>query len=54
MKKKSVNEKTRKWRARKSRVRTSLGTTERTSLTVFRSARHIYAQLIDDELGRTA
>ena len=46
MKKKSVNEKTRKWRARKSRVRTSLGTTERTSLTVFRSARHIYAQLI--------
>jgi len=47
MKKKSANEKTRKWFARKTRVRKSLGSTDRTSLTVFRSARHIYAQLVD-------
>lgn len=29
------------------------GTTERPRLTVFRSNRHIYAQLIDDREGRT-
>ncbi|MEW5853584.1 MAG: 50S ribosomal protein L18 [Myxococcota bacterium] len=29
------------------------GTTERPRLTVFRSARHIYAQVIDDSTGRT-
>ena len=52
MKKKLTNEKTRKWRARRTRVRNSLGATERTCLTVFRSARHIYAQLIDVN-GRT-
>jgi large subunit ribosomal protein L18 len=52
MKKKSTNEKTRKWQARKSRVRRSLGSTDRTCLTVFRSARHIYAQLIDVD-GKT-
>ncbi len=52
MKKKSANEKTRKWNARRSRVRTSLGSTDRTCLTVFRSARHIYAQLVDLD-GRT-
>jgi large subunit ribosomal protein L18 len=29
------------------------GTTERPRLCVFRSARHIYAQIIDDDAGRT-
>jgi len=29
------------------------GTAERPRLTVFRSSKHIYAQLIDDEAGRT-
>jgi large subunit ribosomal protein L18 len=29
------------------------GTSERPRLCVFRSARHIYAQLVDDDAGRT-
>ena len=29
------------------------GTAERPRLTIFRSSKHIYAQLIDDESGRT-
>lgn len=29
------------------------GTTDRPRLSVFRSAKHIYAQVIDDETGRT-
>ena len=45
MKKRSANEKTRKWRARRSRVRARIGTTDRPRLTVYRSAKHIYAQL---------
>jgi large subunit ribosomal protein L18 len=52
MKKKSANEKTRKWSARRGRVRIGLGASKRTRLTVFRSAKHIYAQLIDPE-GKT-
>lgn len=40
--------------ARKARVRGKLfGTTERPRLSVFRSGKHIYAQLIDDESGLT-
>jgi large subunit ribosomal protein L18 len=52
MKKKSANEKTRKWQARRSRVRSGLHGSDRTSLTVYRSAKHIYAQLIDPS-GKT-
>ncbi len=39
---------------RKKRIRRKiLGTPERPRLSVFRSARHIYAQIIDDLEGRT-
>ncbi len=39
---------------RKSRIRKKVvGTVERPRLTVFRSLKHIYAQVIDDETGAT-
>ena len=39
---------------RKLRIRKNvLGTTERPRLSVFRSAKHIYAQVIDDTSGKT-
>jgi large subunit ribosomal protein L18 len=39
---------------RKLRIRKKVeGTQERPRLTIFRSAKHIYAQVIDDESGRT-
>jgi large subunit ribosomal protein L18 len=39
---------------RKKRIRKKVtGTAERPRLTVFRSAKHIYAQVIDDTNGRT-
>ncbi|MBX6368695.1 MAG: 50S ribosomal protein L18 [Rhodospirillales bacterium] len=41
----------RKTRNRRNLLRTALG--KRPRLSVFRSGRHIYAQVIDDEQGRT-
>lgn len=39
---------------RKRRVRKKItGTTERPRLTVFRSSKHIYAQVVDDTTGQT-
>ncbi len=39
---------------RKNRIRKKIhGTTEKPRLTVFRSAKHIYAQLVDDTTGKT-
>lgn len=39
---------------RKQRIRKKInGNTERPRLCVFRSARHIYAQIVDDSTGRT-
>ncbi len=39
---------------RKQRIRKKImGTSDRPRLSVFRSSRHIYAQLIDDTAGRT-
>jgi large subunit ribosomal protein L18 len=42
----------RRQRHRRVRARVS-GTTERPRLNVFRSLRHIYAQIINDEVGHT-
>jgi large subunit ribosomal protein L18 len=42
------------WRRRKARVRKRItGTSERPRLTIYRSAKHIYAQVIDDTAGAT-
>lgn len=42
------------WQRRKARVRKKIsGTTERPRLTVFRSSKHIYAQVVDDTQGVT-
>jgi large subunit ribosomal protein L18 len=53
MKKKLSNTKRRMWLARKARTRTSLGRTERVVLTVFRSSKHTYAQLVENATGKT-
>lgn len=51
MKRKTKKE---KFLRRKIRTRSKIfGTTDRPRLCVFRSAKHIYAQLIDDEKGKT-
>jgi large subunit ribosomal protein L18 len=50
----SLNPKKRARLTRKKRIRKKLvGTPERPRLSVFRSARHIYAQLVDDTHGQT-
>lgn len=50
----STNPKTIAREKRKARIRKKLsGTPERPRLTVFRSARHVYAQIIDDRAGST-
>jgi len=53
MRKKHRIEKVRKHMARKAHVRKGLSGSDRTWLTVHRSARHIYAQLIDPKSGQT-
>ena len=53
MKRKIRNENVRKWHARKVRTAISVARSERARVTVYRSARHIYAQLIDASSGRT-
>ena len=48
--------KQKRWRRKRAhfRVRNRMrGTSERPRLAVFKSARHIYAQVIDDDAGRT-
>lgn len=50
----TVNTPERLYRFRKLRTRKKiLGTTERPRLSVFRSSKHIYAQVVDDVQGRT-
>ena len=53
MKKKIENSKRRMWLARKARTQTSLARSQRVVLTVYRSAKHTYAQLVENESGKT-
>lgn len=50
----AVNKRKSGWLRRKARTRKMVrGTTERPRLNVYRSNRHIYAQVIDDATGKT-
>ncbi len=50
----STNEKKKIWLKRKKRIsKRIISTVERPRLSVFRSARHIYGQIVDDTTGRT-
>jgi large subunit ribosomal protein L18 len=53
MKSKVRNDKARRWQARRARVQNSIDRSDRPRLTVYRSAKHIYAQLSDPITGRT-
>ncbi len=53
MKRKLHNDKVRRHQARKVRVRKRMARSEKTALTVYRSSKHIYAQLVDIQSGRT-
>ena len=53
MKTRSRNEKNRKWEARRTRVRLRVQRSDRPRLTIYRSANHIYALLVDAETGNT-
>jgi large subunit ribosomal protein L18 len=53
MKAKIRNPSAAKWQARKTRVVRSMRGSDRVQLVVYRSARHMYAQLVDPETGRT-
>jgi large subunit ribosomal protein L18 len=49
----SIQDKRGAWLKRKKRVRKKIrGTPQRPRLTVFKTARHMYAQIIDDTTGR--
>jgi large subunit ribosomal protein L18 len=53
MNRKSRNEKVRRWRARRSRTAKSVRDARSPLITVYRSSKHIYAQIIDPTDGRT-
>ena len=53
MRAKQASDKLRKMAARRARVAGRIARSTRTRLTVYRSAKHIYAQLVDSETGRT-
>lgn len=53
MKSKIRNHKRAGWIARRGRAKRRLDHSDRVRLTVFRSARHMYAQLVDPESGQT-
>jgi large subunit ribosomal protein L18 len=53
MRAKQASHKLKKMAARRARVGGRIKRSTRTRLTVYRSAKHIYAQLVDSETGRT-
>jgi len=53
MKAKIGNPKKAQWAARRVRVARSVATSDRVHLTIYRSAKHMYAQLFDPTTGRT-
>ena len=53
MQRKQRNPKQGQWKQRRTRVNKQIGRSGRPRLTVFRSARHIYAQLVDPVTGET-
>ena len=53
MQKKSRNDDRRRWQQRRRRVKRKIEKSDRPALTVFRSAKHIYAQVVEPETGRT-
>jgi large subunit ribosomal protein L18 len=50
---KATLEKKSKWRARRMRINKGLQTSDRPMLTVYRSAKHIYAQIVNPGNGET-
>ncbi len=48
-----LENKKRHWNARRSRSRSSIGRVDRIMVMVYRSSKHIYAQLVDTSSGRT-
>jgi large subunit ribosomal protein L18 len=53
MRAKIGNPKKASWAARRVRVARKVASSDRVQLTVFRTAKHIYAQLVDPTSGRT-
>jgi large subunit ribosomal protein L18 len=48
------NKKYDRWKKKKASIRKQvIGTPERPRLTIYRSAKHVYAQIIDDTTGKT-
>lgn len=48
------NKKLERWKRKKASIRKNVhGTAELPRLTIYRSAKHIYAQIVDDTTGRT-
>ena len=53
MQKKSRNDQQRRWKSRRRRVMRNVEKSDRPALTVFRSAKHIYAQVVEPMTGKT-
>ena len=49
----AIDEKRRKWDARKKRTNKAVARADKPVVKVFRSSRHIYAQILDPESGKT-
>ena len=53
MKNSAIDEKRRKWDARKKRTNKTVARADKPIVKVFRSSKHIYAQILDPESGKT-